>query len=341
VSPVPPAYEAWDLTPYAVIFAAERCAALLEAVLPRPIVRARDRRELAAHAMRRGAVSALFVDVAFLPQLDPERVQAPVIAILEEDPSNVVAATVGTLRTCPWVSHVVTTRMLATPDAHEQLALLLERLVGGEPRALLGPNGRGRVALLAQASRREPRRERIHDFFSKHGVSTRALASIDEIFEELVTNALYDAPVEAGYFSRAVARTEDIELPHERACEISYGIDRTRAFLRVRDTFGALTRQRLVDVLHRCNSRSVGLDESRGGAGLGLWRVFAVASSITINVVPGSMTDIVVGLRIQQGKVPKELVATHLFFASPAPSRLPSVIPEDSNYLDDSVTLVV
>jgi hypothetical protein len=225
----------------------------------------------------------------------------------------------------------------ATPDAHVQCALLLERLVGGEPRALLGPNGRGRVALLAQASRREPRRERIRDFFAKHGVSSRSLASIDELFEELVTNALYDAPVEAGYFSRAVARTEDIELPHERACEISYGIDQTSAFMRVRDTFGALTRQRLIDVLHRCNARSVGLDESRGGAGLGLWRVFAIASSITINVVPGSMTDILVALRIHEGKVSKELVATHLFFAPPAPSAFPSVFPEDGSYLDDSI----
>jgi hypothetical protein len=286
-------------------------------------------------------VLAAFVDFELLAGIDPNRVHAPIVAVLDQRPANVVAATVNALRQYPWLSHVVTARMLAAPQARAQLAQLLDRVAFGVPRTLLGPSGRGRVALLAQASHREPRRERIQEFFAKHGLSQRALASIGEVCEELVMNALYDAPLEAGYFTKAVPRTEDVALPSERACEISYGIDQGDAFVRVRDTFGALSRQRLVEVLHRCNSRSVGFDESRGGAGLGLWRVLTSASSIAITVVPGTMTDIVVGLRTHQGKLGKELVSTNLFFAPPAESEFDSLIPDDGgDYLDQSITLV-
>jgi hypothetical protein len=336
---VPPAYEDWDLTPYAVIFADEHRAALLRAALPRPVVQARNRAELVALTRRGGAVSAVFVDVQLLSQIDPERVYAPVVAVIDEDPANTAPTMVSTLRTYPWVSHVVTKRMLASSEAREQLALLIDRLAGAAPCPVLGPNGTGRVALLAQASRREPRLERIQSFFSKHGLSSRGLASVAEVYEELVMNALYDAPLEAGFFSRAVPRSEDVELPCERACEISYGVERGNAFMRVRDTFGSLTRQRLVEVLHRCTSRNVELDESRGGAGLGLWRVFKTASSVTITVVPGSVTDILVGLRMQQGKLSKELAATHLFF-TPVTAVSSIDLDHGSDYLDHSVTLV-
>jgi hypothetical protein len=69
--------------------------------------------------------------------------------------------------------------------------------------------------------------------------------------------------------------------------------------------------------------------------------VFTTASSIAITVVPGGVTDILVGLRTHQGKLTKELIATHLFFAPPAPAPFAPVLPDDAgDYLDHSITLV-
>src|SRR5262249_5765420 len=147
------------------------------------------------------------------------------------------------------------------------------------------------------------------------GVSARTIASSSDVAEELVTNALYDAPVEAGYFKRAVQRTEDVQLPPEHACEISYGLEHDSVFVRVRDPFGALTRCRLLGVLNRCQATGISLDESRGGAGLGLWRIFATASTIAITVIPGLLTDILVRIETRRRRsATKQLLAAHLFF---------------------------
>jgi hypothetical protein len=99
------------------------------------------------------------------------------------------------------------------------------------------------------------------------------MSAITDVAEELVTNALYDAPVEAGYFKASIPRSEDVELPPEHACEISYGIGKAASSSA---SVIRLVRSREVD----CSGCSTGATRpayrstSRGGAGLGLWRVF-------------------------------------------------------------------
>jgi hypothetical protein len=218
-----------------------------------------------------------------------------------------------------------------------------ERLASGCEEDMIGETGVGRVALLASASRRETRFERMREFFAKHGISARTITSINDVVEELVTNALYDAPSEAGFFERPIPRTEDVDLPAERACEITYGIDDGSVFLRVRDTFGALTRSRLLAVLNRCSAVEVPLDESRGGAGLGMWRVLSAVSTVAITVVPGSHTEILVGIATSQGRmVAKQLQAFHLFFRPALRELAPAFVPdEDLSTFDQSISLVL
>jgi len=322
-----------------VIYADEARASLLAAVLPEPRVCVRSRSQLVSELAKRGAVA--FVDVDLLPLLDGLQTQAPIIGIYDDNGSNTLASAVRALGKFSWLAHVVSTSMLRGPAAQSHLALLLERLISGPD--MLGTYGVGRVARLAKASKREARFERIEEFFATHGLSARSIASIKEVAEELVMNALYDAPFEAGYFARAIPRTDDVDLPADRACEISYGIEGDSAFVRLRDTFGALSRDRLVDVLTRCNTDAVSLDESRGGAGLGLWRVFSSASTLSITVVPGQLTDIIVEFSIRDGRMLKHLHAMHLFFAPTKPNdMMDALVADDSrNVFDQSVTLVL
>ncbi|MDB4957757.1 MAG: hypothetical protein JWO36_5326 [Myxococcales bacterium] len=329
-----------DETQRSVVFASESHAALLRAVLPKPYVFVTSRAELTAAAAKRGAV--IFIDVDLLYQIDGELTNIPIVAIIDDAPSETLQSTIRSLDTFPWLSHLVSTSMLSTPAARSHLTTFLERLAYGPEHGMLNASGVGRVALLARASRREARFERMNEFFSKQGLSARTITAISEVSEELVMNALYDAPVEAGYFKKPVPRTVDVDLPPERACEISYGIDGSNVFVRIRDTFGALTRSRLLDVLNRCNGTTVPLDESRGGAGLGLWRVFSTASTIAITVVPGQLTDILVGISTHKGKISKQLQAVHFFFVAKTNGSMDSLVPsEDHDLMDQSITLVL
>ena len=322
---------------YSLILAREDLASLVRAAAPGPCVHVASRGALLA-AAREHPRAAAFVDFELLPLLDGAAVSGPIIGIVDETRAEPVRA----LTSIPWLSHLVTAEMLASPSARSHLEALLDRLEHGTAPHVIGATGIGRAALLGNSARREARFERMREFFATQSVSERTIASISDVAEELVTNALYDAPAEAGYFQHPVQRTQHVKLPPEHACEISYGIEHGSVFVRVRDPFGALTRARLMSVLNRCQSAAVALDESRGGAGLGLWRIFSTASTVAITVIPGSLTDILVRIeprRRRQGG--KQLLAVHLFF--PAEQAVDGAqgrfaADHDHDLMDDSFT---
>ena len=320
-----------------MIFANEAHASRLTSVLPAPYVCVLRRRDLAATTSG-GAIT--FTDVDLLEQIAGDSITGPIVGILDAKPADLLAETIHWLTKFPWLSHVVSSAMLASPRAPTHLRLLIQRFAAGLQHGMLGTTGIGRSALLARASRREQRFERMREFFARNAVSPRVVSALIDVGEELVMNALYDAPAEAGYFKTPKRRDEDVELPTDRACEISYGVEDDVAFVRVRDPFGAFTRQRMLDVLSRCNANDVKLDETRGGAGLGLWRVFSAATTIAISVIPQSLTEVLVGISLQDGRKAPKPVAVHLFFDKPN-SDVPVVFPDDDEGLvDQSFTLV-
>jgi hypothetical protein len=154
-------------------------------------------------------------------------------------------------------------------------------------------------------------------------------------------NALYNAPTEAGYFKAPVSRMEDVTLPLDRACEVSYGIEAGTAFVRLRDTFGALRHDRLLEVLARCNTNEVTLDESRGGAGLGMWRVFSAATTVAITVIPGRLTDILIRMAPKQRKTARQLLAVDLFFLPDSQNVADAhALDQDSGLFEHSITMI-
>ncbi|MCX5747771.1 MAG: hypothetical protein NT062_35345 [Proteobacteria bacterium] len=320
-----------------VVFAGDTNARLLATSLPVSHVRVKNQQDFVAATKGKSGVA--FVDVDLLPQLGDDRPIIPVIGMIDDSPSETIAQMIKTLDSYPWLTQVVTTTMLASSQARTSLETLLE-VIDRPDQVMLGVEGMGRIALLAESNHREARFERIEAFFAKHKLAARTITAINDVAEELVMNALYDAPTEAGYFKAAVSREENVTLPADRACEISYGIEGGNVFVRVRDTFGSLSRTRLLDVLRRCSTKAVELDESRGGAGLGLWRIFSVASSITITVIPGHLTDVVVRMSTTNGRINKKLQAIHLFFSPTTEDPSPTPPNDDRDLMDQSVTLI-
>lgn len=323
-------------SPTTVVYAGEAKASLLRVALPKDAVFVSRRADFLVETAKRNVVA--FVDCDLFFQIEGELPDVPIIGVMDTA-MDALDKSVQWMDAFPWLSHILVTTLLQTPAASEYIAMLVNQLPHA-PSAELGEKGVGRVALLAQASKRGLRLERMREFFAKHGLQQRALATINDVAEELLTNALYDAPMEAGYFKSAVQRTEDVDLPSDRACEISYGVEQGSVFVRLRDTFGSLTRERLFDVLNRCNAESVALDESRGGAGLGMWRIFSSASTVNITVIPGKLTDITVTMSTSKGRIAKTLHAVHLYFEPGENGSLDHLIPDSDLAFDQSITLV-
>jgi hypothetical protein len=306
-----------------IVWMSEQLSRALRDLLPsEPTIVSSAREFLDA---RRDAKTVSFVDNSTIADLDRAAMKlgvpvdqrappGPLIAICDEP----LQIAIGWLPAHPWLSHVVSSAMLQHPMAADHLRNVMSTLTkSGQPRLLdwLGASVAARRVRLAHASRRAERLERMGMFFDSKGVSSRTIELLRDAAEELLTNAFYDAPVAAGALKQPISRTQDVSLPDDSACDMVYGCREDLAIVRVRDPFGSLSRARLVEVLTRCARTDMGVevDETMGGAGLGLWRVFSAASFVAIAVVNNRHTEFLVGIGKRVSSKPRPF-AFHLFF---------------------------
>jgi hypothetical protein len=322
---------------HVVVFAREEYASLLYAALSVPHLRVNNRREFARAISNRPSIA--FVDVELLHQIE-STTGVTVVGVTEGGVNDLV----DRLLASPSLLRLISVSLLSGPSATANLAALCERIQRGPEHSAITDADVGRCALLSSSERRGARLERMADFFAAQSVHKKTIEMISDVAEELITNAIYDAPHEAGWFEAPVERTTAIELPPQLACEISYGIERNNVFVRVRDPFGALRQERLMQVLQRCRGSEVEVDGSRGGAGLGMWRVFSAASTLIVSVIPARLTDITVWIdannRRPSGKLHTlQMTFTERFDIDTVAGRFAA--DHDFDLMDDSFTALI
>lgn len=133
----------------------------------------------------------------------------------------------------------------------------------------------------------------ISEFAELMGVRRKYREAIEQCIDEMLMNALYDAPVdEQGkpIFSEIPMKTR-ISLRVEQKVVVQYSCDGKQFAVSVRDTFGTLERGTVLRYLHKCLHAEQQIDRKAGGAGLGLYLMVNSASTVYFNVLPGVATE--------------------------------------------------
>jgi hypothetical protein len=121
------------------------------------------------------------------------------------------------------------------------------------------------------------------------------LRRIELVAEELVMNALYDAPVdESGRRRYAdLNRTEPVHLTAKEEVRVRFGCDGRNFAVAVADRFGALDQATVSE--HLCRTFAPGgarPASGRGGASLGLLMAFTAANQLVFSVIPSVATEV-------------------------------------------------
>lgn len=130
------------------------------------------------------------------------------------------------------------------------------------------------------------------------GASERATALFVSCVEELVTNALFNAPVDAAGRPRFahLARDAKLALDDGREVRVRFAQGSDRIGVSVVDPYGSLSPSRALSYLAKglAGAGPGGggnrIDSKEGGAGLGLYTVFHGASRFALEIVPGART---------------------------------------------------
>jgi hypothetical protein len=181
-----------------------------------------------------------------------------------------------------------------------ELLLAARRILGDSvPTPMANLLNAGATIEKAQVHSSEQRDQivgRVSDL-AEQLVGLRMAQRVGEVTHEMIMNAMYDAPVnQYGIATYASDRKQSLLLTDDEAPRFTFGTDGSHIALRIEDRFGRLQRQHLSEGILRGFSGQNAADPTQvlstanGGAGLGLFRMYA-ASNVTIaDVVPGSAT---------------------------------------------------
>jgi hypothetical protein len=120
------------------------------------------------------------------------------------------------------------------------------------------------------------------------------LRRVELATEELLMNALYDAPRNASGLPRNahLDRRLSVALGADEAVTLRYGCDGQTLAVAVADQFGSLTKQAVIDRLKKVTEGIPKPAPGVAGAGLGLVMTYSVANQLIFSVKPGTLTEV-------------------------------------------------
>ncbi len=137
----------------------------------------------------------------------------------------------------------------------------------------------------------------------KNGLRNALLDRVGVSVEEMLMNALYDAPTDASGNSlfNHLARTDKVVLPKNQQVEIIYGFDGLNLGISVIDCFGSLKAKTLTSYLGMNYKGNIEhTSEHKGGAGRGLHQIIESADHTIFNVQSGVKTEAICLWRLEK-----------------------------------------
>jgi hypothetical protein len=175
------------------------------------------------------------------------------------------------------------------------------------------------------------------EFAEQSKIRRQVRTAIGSVCEELLMNALYDAPVDAS--GKQIFAEID---PHDRTgvqsprpVSIRYAATEDMFAVAVRDRFGRLAKNTILSYIDKCIHSPNQIDRKTYGAGLGLYLVANAAASYIVNVAYGVATEVVCTFD-RGAKAPLRLVGVFVHpggaeLLKQGPSAEISVLPPDGD----------
>jgi hypothetical protein len=215
-----------------------------------------------------------------------------------------LAAAVEAMRASERVALVAVAEGLSAPA----LAAATTRLLHGDVFGLdkLLPWGtRTYATLVTDYAGKASCIAELSEFAAAVGVRRKYREAIEQCADEMLMNALYDAPVgpDGQPLLAAVATRDRVSVRLDRPVVVQYACDGQSYVLSVRDGYGSFTRETLLTFLHKCLHSEQQIDRKVGGAGLGLYIMANNASALLFNLLPGVATEVIAVFDVTSAKL--------------------------------------
>jgi len=179
------------------------------------------------------------------------------------------------------------------PVLAEELTVTAQKLIrrdlfGAEKYLLWGTELHERQ--ITRSTQRARVVQEISDAVRARGQSARVASMAMLVADELISNAVHNAPVDAAgvHVRRDLARDVDLALDGRDAVRLRWGCDARYLAIEVTDQYGSLDRETILAALAKQDVRDTG-----GGAGMGIALAYRSCDHLVFNLAPGRRTEII------------------------------------------------
>ena len=179
------------------------------------------------------------------------------------------------------------------PVLAEELTITAQKLIkndlfGAEKYLLWGTHLH--ESTLTRASQRPHVVAELSESVRGCGQSARVASMAMLVADELLSNAVHNAPVDAKgeHYRKDMPRDGEIELDAKHQVRLRWGCDARYLAIEVNDGWGSLDRDTILGSLAKNDIR-----ESGGGAGMGVALTYRSCDHLVFNLAPGKRTEII------------------------------------------------
>jgi DNA-binding response OmpR family regulator len=190
------------------------------------------------------------------------------------------------------------------PVLGEELTITAQKLIrddlfGAEKYLLWGTELR--ATTLTRASQRAHIVGELAEQIRARGQSARVASMAMLVADELLSNAVHNAPVDDGgaHYRADLPRGGEIELDPRHEVVLRWGCDGRYLAIEVTDRFGSLDRETILRALV-----PNGVKDGSAGAGMGIALAYRSCDHLVFNLAPGKRTEVIalIDIRHPQGE---------------------------------------
>lgn len=171
---------------------------------------------------------------------------------------------------------------------------------------------------ITSSGQRQTIIEHVDQYFEKIGIRRANRDRIKSVLEEMLMNAIYDAPTngEGHAVYNHLPRSTAVTLKPEEQGLVRFATDGMVVAVSVQDPFGSLQGSTLLRYLEHNYSDQAGnvlMQEGKGGAGRGLHQIVENSDLVVFNVEPGKKTEAIALFNVEVKQSTGQNPSFHLF----------------------------
>lgn len=200
------------------------------------------------------------------------------------------------------------------PVLGEELTITTQKLIrgdlfGAEKYLLWGTDLQ--ETHLARSSQRSELIGELAERVRARGQSARVASMAMLVADELISNAVHNAPVDEGgvHYRQELPRDRELPLDERHRVRLRWGCDARYLAIEVTDWFGSLDQHAILNALARSDVRQAG-----GGAGMGLALTYRSCDQLVFNIAPGARTEIIALIDVRYPPTERSAVSSYNVF---------------------------